>query len=72
MKSNPQQWYSKLKRMSSSSPNLDNPIIVDEIMHLNDQEQDDATMRMSKISQEYDALLVCDIQIPPFELSTIP
>ena len=28
--------------------------------------------RMSKISQEYDALLACDIQIPPFELSNIP
>ena len=59
--------------MSSSSPILDNHIIVDEILHLNDQKEADAIeMRMSQISHEYDALLACDIVVPPFQLSTIP
>ena len=71
--SNPSQWYYKLKRMSSANPNIDHNIIVDEIMHLNDQEQANAiAKRMSQISQEYDALIASDIQVPPFELSSIP
>ena len=71
--SNPRQWYSKLKRMSSDNPNKDNNIIVEEIMHLNDQQQANAiARRMSEISQEYDALITSDIQVPHFELSSIP
>ena len=51
-KSNPRQWYSKLKRMCSSDPTVDKHIEVDEIMHLSDQEQADAiAKRMAKISQ---------------------
>ena len=72
-KSNPRQWYSKLKRMSSPNPHLDNKIVVEEIMHLTDQEQADAiAKRMAKISQEYNALNACDLQVPPFDSSTIP
>ena len=72
-KSDPRQWYSKLKRMCSSDPSLENHIIVDEIMHLTDQEQADAiAKRMALISQEFDALRECDIKVPPFEQSTIP
>ena len=72
-KSKPGQWYSKLKRMCSEDQQKSEQIVVEEIMHLSDQEQADAIAeRMAKISQEYPPLNKCDIQIPDFETTSIP
>ena len=39
--SNPQKWYSKLKRMSGQHQEYSNEIFFEEISHLSDEEQAD-------------------------------
>ena len=71
--SDSKQWYSKLKRISSYNSHLLEPIQVSEISEHTDKDQAELIAnKFSEISQEYDALNTCDIQIPPFTKESIP
>ena len=66
------QWYSKLKRLCSYDQQKSDPIIVDSIKHLSDEEQAEAIAdKFSKVSQEYEPLKKEDIDIPDYDESTI-
>ena len=72
-RSKPGQWYSKLKRLCSEDQNKDDQIIVEEIMHLSDQDQANVIAeRMAQISQEFEPLKECDIKVPDFDTTDIP
>ena len=71
--SNPNQWYSKLKRMMSYDQRVTNDIVVDEICHLSDQEQaEHLAEHFSSVSREYKPLKSEDIHIPHIPENTIP
>ena len=67
------KWYSKLKYLCSYDQKVSDPIIVEEIKHLTDQEQaEEIASFFSKISQEYEPLQEKDIDIPSFSASSVP
>ena len=71
--SNPRQWYSKLKRLCSYDQNKSDPIIVETIKHLSDKEQVELIAdKFAKTSQEYDPLKKDDINIPDYDISSVP
>jgi hypothetical protein len=62
--SNPGQWYSKLKRMSSYDQAKGESVNVGEIMHLSAKDQADAIAEnFSKVSNEYEKLRTSDIDL---------
>ena len=62
--SNPSQWYSKLKRMTSNEQIRCDQMIVEEISNLNNQSQAEAIAdSFSSISNEYAPLKTDDISI---------
>ena len=72
-KSNPSQWYSKLKRLCSFDQHKSDPVIVESIKHLTDEQQAEAIAdKFSKVSQEFEPLKTEDIVVPDFCESTIP
>ena len=71
--SNPAHWYSKLKRLCSFDQHKSEPIIVESIKHLSDQEQSEVIAnKFASVSQEYDPLNKDDISVPNFCQSTVP
>ena len=63
--SNPGQWYSKVKRMSSTDPTDDRKIIVEELMDLSSEQQAEVIAdQFAKISNLYQPLQTEDIKIP--------
>ena len=67
------QWYSKLKRISNYDQAKTEQVQVEEISHINDQEQAEAIAdSFSSISNEYNPVNKEDISIPDFEKSSIP
>ena len=71
--SNPRQWYLKLKRLCSYDQNKSDPIIVETIKHLSDKEQVELIAdKFAKTSQEYDPLKKDDINIPDYDISSVP
>ena len=67
------QWYTKLKRMTNFDQGKSETVQVDEISHLNDEDQAEAIAdSFSSISNEYEPVRKDDIVIPPFEKSSIP
>ena len=69
----PSQWYSSLKRISSFDQHKAEPIYVDQISSLSDQEQAEVIAdHFSSIPNEYDPLLKDDIEIPLFSEADIP
>ena len=62
------QWYSILKRISSYDQGKSEPLQVEEISHLPDQEQAEAIAdSLSAISNEYQPISRESITIPPFQ-----
>ena len=62
--SNPGQWYSKLKRMSSHEQTKGENINVEEIMHLSAKDQaNKIAENFSKVSNEYEKLKTSDIDL---------
>lgn len=71
--SKPGQWHSKLKRLCSYDQKKAEPIIVESIKHLSDEQQAEVIAdKFAKISQEYEPLKSEDISVPEFEKSSIP
>ena len=71
--SNVSQWYSKLKRLCSYDKEKMEPLVVDSIKHLTDQEQAEVIAdKFSKVSQEYEPLQKDDIEVPFFDEKSIP
>ena len=71
--SKPSQWYSKLKRLCSFDQHKSDPVIVETIKHLTDEQQAEVIAdKFSKVSQEYQPLKKEDIVIPDFCKSSIP
>ena len=71
-KKSPGQWYSALKRITSSDQQSEQ-ITIEEINHLSDQEQDEKIAdKFSSIPNEYDSLKTEDIIIPPFSEKEVP
>ena len=67
------QWYSKLKRISNYDQGKSEQLQVDEISHMNDQDQAEAIAdSFSAISNEYDPVKKDEINIPEFTESSIP
>ena len=67
------QWYSKLKRISNYDQGKSEQLQVDEISHMNEQDQAEAIAdRFSAISNEYDPVKKDEINIPEFTESSIP
>ena len=67
------QWYSKLKRLCSYDQKKSEPVVVESIKHLSEQEQAEKIAdKFSKVSQEYEALKTEDIKVPHFDPSTVP
>ena len=70
--SNVSQWYSKLKRLCSYDKEKIEPLVVDSIKHLTDQEQAEVIAdKFSKVSQEYEPLQKDDIEVPFFDENSI-
>ena len=68
----PSQWYSCLKRITSSDQQNEQ-INIDEISHLTDQEQAELIAeKFSSIPNEYDALKTEDISVPSLSSEDIP
>ena len=66
------QWYSKLKRLCSYDHKKAEPIVVEFIKHLSDQDQaEKIANKFTIVSQEYVALKT-DIKVPDFDPSTVP
>ena len=58
------QWFSLLKKLCSYDQHKSDPVIVESIKHLSNEEQAEAIAdKFSRVSQEYDPLLKEDIQI---------
>ena len=71
-KKSPGQWYSALKRITSSDQRSDQ-INIEEINHLTDQEQAERIAeKFSSIQNEYQPLKNEDITVPPFNASDVP
>ena len=71
--SNPRQWYSKLKKITSYDQQKNEVPIVEEIRDLPDQEQAEIIAeKFAKIQNEYDPLQTEDISVPTFDKSEIP
>jgi hypothetical protein len=71
-KKSPGQWYSALKRITSSDQRSDQ-INIEEISHLTDQEQAEIIAeKFSSIQKEYQPLKNEDITVPPFDAKDIP
>ena len=71
-KKSPGQWYSALKRITSSDQRSDQ-INIEEINHLTDQEQAERIAeKFSLIQNEYQPLKNEDITVPPFNASDVP
>ena len=69
---NPGQWYSCLKKITSYDKNKEQ-VDIDEIRHLEDQEQAEAIAdKFTSIPNDYDALKSEDISIPHFSSEDIP
>ena len=67
------QWYSMLKKLCSYDQHKSDPVIVNSIKHLSNEDQAKAIVdKFSKVSQEYDPLLAEDIKIPEFEEESVP
>ena len=67
------QWYSMLKKLCSYDQHKSDPVIVDSIKHLSNEDQAEAIAdKFSKVSQEYNPLLADDIKIPEFEEESVP
>ena len=72
-RSKPSEWYSKLKRICSYDQGKSNPIIVESIKHLSDEEQANKIAdKFASVSQEYDPLRSDDVNLPKFDAETIP
>ena len=72
-KSNPRQWYSSLKKLSSHDQVKREIPIVDEIRDLSDQEQAEKIAdKFAQIQNEYNPLQTEDISVPKFNQSEIP
>ena len=68
----PGQWYSSLKRITSSDQQKEQ-VNIDEISHLTDQEQAEAIAdKFAAIPNQYEALQSKDILVPPFSNEDIP
>ena len=71
--SNPAHWYSKLKRLCSFDQQKSEPVIVESIKHLSDEEQAEIIAdKFASVSQEYQPLNKDDITIPDFCESSVP
>ena len=69
----PGEWYSKLKRITRHDQGKSELVQVDEISHLDDQEQAERIAEnQAKISNCYKEVQLSDILIPSFEPSDIP
>ena len=67
------QWYSKLKRLCSYDQHKSDPVVVDSIKHLTNEEQAEVIAdKFAKVSQEYEPLKAEDIKVPFFSKSSIP
>ena len=67
------EWYSKLKRITNYDQTKSENFQVDEINHMNDEEQVEAiATSFSTISNEYEPINRKEINIPPHNPSTIP
>ena len=67
------EWYSKLKRMTRYDQGRSEIIQVDEINHLNDQDQAEMiASHQARISNTYKGIERSDITIPHFEPEDIP
>ena len=71
-KKNPGQWYSALKRITSTDQ-MSQQVNIEEISHLSDQEQAEIIAdKFSSIQNEYEALKTEDITVPPFTDEEVP
>ena len=71
--SNPGQWYSKLKRLCSYDEKQSEPLEIDEIKHLPQEEQAETLSEyFAKTRQEFKPLYKEDIEIPSFNEEDIP
>ena len=69
---NPGQWYSALKRITSNDQ-MTQQINIDEISHLDDQQQAEVIAdKFCSIPNEYQPLKKEDVSIPPFCKEDIP
>ena len=67
------EWYSKLKRITNYDQTKSENFQVDEINHMNDEEQVEAiATSFSTISNEYEPINRKEINIPPHNPSTLP
>ena len=71
--SNPGQWYSKLKRMSSHDQHKGETVTVEELAGLEDQQQADSIAdQFESISNRYDPLLDSDVNLPFIPEGSVP
>ena len=71
--SDPAQWYSKLKRLSSYDQQKSAPVICEEISDLSDQQQAELLAdQFSGISNEYDPIKRDELIIPPGQMGQLP
>ena len=69
----PGEWYSKLKRITRHDQGKSELVQVDEISHLDDQEQAERIAEnQAKISNTYKEVQLADILIPPFDPQDVP
>ena len=69
----PHQWYSSLKKLCSYDQHKTEPLQVDEISHLSDQEQAERIAdQVTQIPNEFEPLQKDDISIPLFLKTTSP
>jgi hypothetical protein len=71
--SRPGEWYSKLKRITRFDQQKSEITQVEEISHLDDQEQAERIAdNQARISNTYRQVELSDISIPPFKTEDIP
>ena len=71
--SDPNQWYSKLKRLCSYDLEKQEVLKCEEVDHLEDQQQADALVEhFSSVRCKFDALNTYDVPIPHFEEKSVP
>ena len=71
--SNISQWYSKLKRLCSYDQQKLEPVIVESLKNLSNEEQAEAIAdKFCRVSQLYEPLKKEDISIPEFDENSIP
>ena len=65
------EWYSQFNRLKNQGKK--DTIVVEEISQLTDNEQaEQIADHISSVSQEYNHLKSTDIQVPDFEMTSIP